>query len=213
MSRFLVTALGAAVLLGALSPLVLAGQPDPTRCTFDNAVTVSPKNQTVSAGNKFIFDGILRDNNNLPIQGFPRAQVELDFTGCARASTRPGDQIPADQDSDVNGRVFWDLGVTWGGADPCEARVLVQNVVFKVLPAHQGLADPGNNIRDGGVRSPDEDHVAATPGITLTDFTIFRAEFNNVNANARLDWRGDFNQDGGTTLLDLTLFKAHFNAP
>ena len=83
----------------------------------------------------------------------------------------------------------------------------------KQLPAHAGLNDPLNNILDGGLRSPDEDHVAATPGITLTDFVIFKNEFNNTNAAARLDWRGDLDLNGGTTLTDLTRFKAHFNAP
>jgi hypothetical protein len=207
MSRFLVTALGTAVVLGAMASPVLAGQPDPNQSTFDALIGASPKNQTVTAGNEFIYDGILRDGAGVPIGDFPAAQVELDFTSCTNPSTRPSDQIGADTDSDTNtGRVFWDLGLTFGGADPCEVRVLVQNVVFEALDG--GGSVPCAQI-DGGLRSPDEDGGGT---ITLGDFTTWRAEFNNPGPNCN-DWRGDLDLNGATTLSDLTRFRAHFNAP
>ena len=149
MSRFLASALGAAVLLGALSSVGLAGQPDPNQSTWNNLVGCSPKNTTAPVASRYTFQGTLRDGAGAPIVNFAAAALELDFGSCLNTSTRPQNQIPADAPSDVNGVVRWSTALTFGGGDPCEVRVLVQNVVFKTLASHQGL--PGPSI-DGGVR-------------------------------------------------------------
>jgi len=80
-----------------------------------------------------------RDGRRAAIGNFPAAVLELDFTTCLNASTRPANQIAADADSDVNGVVRWNTALNFGGGDPCAVRVLVQNVVFKTLAADAGL--------------------------------------------------------------------------
>jgi hypothetical protein len=207
MSRFLASALGAAVLLGALSSLGLAGQPDPNQSTWGNLVGCSPKNLSAPAPSRYAFTGTLRDGAGAPIANFPGAQLELDFGSCLNASTRPQNQIAADGPSDVNGVVRWQTALTFGGGDPCEVRVLVQNVVFKTLAQHQGL--PGAQT-DGGVRSVDENGDGF---VALPDLALFQQEF--VNTGTRQDFRGDLGPtfDGQTALPDLSTFQQHFTAP
>jgi hypothetical protein len=207
MSRFLASALGAAVLLGALSSIGVAGTPDPNQSTWGNLVGCSPKNLTAPAPARYSFTGTLRDGAGAPIAGFPAAQLELDFGSCLNASTRPANQIAADTDSDVNGVVRWATNLTFGGGDPCEVRVLVQNVVFKTLAAHQGLP---NAQLDGGVRSTDENGDGL---VAIQDLGIFQQEF--VNTGTRNDYRGDLGPvyDGLTAIQDLGTFQQHFTAP
>ncbi len=208
MSRFLVSALGAAILLGAMSALALAGQPDPLESTWGNIVGCSPKNLRVTDPLfQYTFQGTIRDGAGAPIPNFPASQLELDFTACTNPSTRPSDQVPADADSDINGNVIWKVNLNFGGGDPCEVQVLVQNVVFKTLAGHQGL--PGPEI-DGGVRSVDEDGSGT---VALVDLTIYQQEFRNTTGN-RFDYKGDLSQpyDGQTALTDLTWWQRHFRA-
>jgi hypothetical protein len=207
MSRFLASALGVAVLLGALSSLGVAGQPDPNQSTWGNLVGCSPKNLTAPAAARYAFVGTLRDGAGAPIGNFPAASLELDFGSCTNPSTRPQNQIAADGPSDANGVVRWQTALTFGGADPCEVRVLVQNVVFKTLAAHQGL--PNASI-DGGLRSVDENGNGT---VDLPDLSLFQQEF--VNTGTRADWRGDLGPtfDGLTALPDLSTFQQHFTAP
>jgi hypothetical protein len=171
---------------------------------------VSPKNLTVPASHRYQFTGTLRTMAGDPVPNFPAAQLELDFGQCGNPSTRPQNQIPADFDTDANGFVIWSANLNFGGGDPCIVRVLVQNVVFKTLAAHQGLP---NASLDGGVRSPDENGDGV---IGLANLGIFQTEF--VNTGTRMDYRGDLAQangvhDGLTTLTDLAFFQAHFVAP
>jgi hypothetical protein len=207
MSRFLASALGAAVLLGALSSLAPAGQPDPNQSTWNNLVGCSPKNTTAPVASRYNFQGTLRDGAGAPIANFPAAQLELDFGSCLNQSTRPQNQIPADADSDVNGVVRWNTALNFGGGDPCSIRVLVQNVVFKTLAAHQGL--PNLQI-DGGLRSVDQD---GNGQVGLADLSIYQQEF--VNTGTRQDFRGDLGPvfNGETGLSDLSTFQQHFTAP
>jgi hypothetical protein len=206
MSRFLVSALGAAVLLGALSTLALAGQPDPNQSTWGNLVGCSPKNLTTSAPTRYSFTGTIRDGAGAPIANFPASQLELDFGACTNPSTRPADQIAADGDSNVNGGVTWSTNLNFGGGDPCQVRVLVQNVVFKTLISDG--TNPGGI--DGGVRSVDQNGDGS---VALTDLAQFQQEF--VNTGVRHDYRGDFGPtfDGQTGLTDLATFQSHFVAP
>src|SRR5688572_3619416 len=209
MSRFLASALGAAVLLGALSSVSVAGNPDPAFSTWGNLMGCSPKNLTAAVATRYRFTGTLRDGTNQPIPNFPASQVELDLTSCTEGHVGiPVDLQPdADANSDVNGNVVWTVNLTFGGNDPCEVRVLVQNIVFKTLPAHQGL--PGPQI-DGGVRSPDANGDGI---VALGDLGEFQGEF--VNIGVRQDYKGDLGPtfDGLTALGDLGTFQAHFVAP
>lgn len=207
MSRFLVSALGAAILLGALSTLVLAGQPDPNQSTWGNLVGCSPKNTTAPVNARYSFVGTIRDGAGAPIANFPASQLELDFGDCNNLSTRPSDQIPADGDSNINGQVVWTVNLNFGGKDPCAVRVLVQNVVFKTLASHQGL--PNAQI-DGGVRSVDENGDGL---VALSDLGEFQQEF--VNTGTRRDYVGDLGPvfDGLTALADLGTYQQHFTAP
>lgn len=207
MSRFLASALGAAVLLGALSSAGMAGQPDPNQSTWGNLVGCSPKNTTAPAAARYLFQGTLRDGAGAPIANFPAAQLELDFGSCLNPSSRPANQIAADAASDVNGVVRWQTALNFGGGDPCEVRVLVQNVVFKTLAAHQGL--PNASI-DGGVRSVDENGDGL---VAIQDLAVFQQEF--VNTGTRQDFRGDLGPtfDGLTAIQDLSTFQQHFTAP
>ncbi len=205
MSRFLVCALGVAVLLGALSTLVLAGQPDPNQSTWGNLVGCSPKNLTAPPASRYVFTGTIRDGAGAPIANFPASQLELDFGACTANSTRPADQIQADGDSNINGVVTWTTALNFGGGDPCSVRVLVQNVVFKTLIADG--TNPGGI--DGGVRSVDENGDGS---VALADLGIFQQEF--VNTGVRRDYRGDLGPvfDGNTALADLGTFQQHFTA-
>lgn len=215
MSRFLASALGVAVLLGALSTLAVAGQPDPANCTWDDLVGVSPKNECVAPANTYTFTGTIRDGAGVPIANFPAANLELDFTNCPNQPLRPANQIAADLDSGPSGEVLWRLNLDFGGSDPCEVQVLVQNVVFATLAGHQGLTTgpetPPCTI-DGGVRSVDfnGDNVVGLP-----DLGALQQEF--FNTGVRLDYVGDMAQgagfDGCTSLPDLGQLQAHFFAP
>jgi len=188
-----------------------ASTPDPLNCTWGSTVAVSPKNRTAMVNFRYQFTGTLRDASGAPIAAFPANQLMLDFSLCGEPSTRLQDNIRADGDSDINGTVKWSLNLNFGGADPCGARVLVQNIVFKILRPHQGL--PNVNL-DGGLRSPDENGDGV---ISLADLAIFREEFVNMGP-LRFDYRGDIGQpagqfDGITSLVDLSFFQAHFVAP
>lgn len=205
MSRFLVSALGVAVLLGAFTPLVLAGQPDPNQSTWGEIVGCSPKNLRAPLSARYRFEGTIRDGAQAPIANFPATQLELDFTNCTNPSTRPADEIQADGDSNANGLVVWTVALNFGGGDPCAVRVLVQNVVFKTL-----RADGSGNPIDGGLRSPDENGDGS---VSLLDLVQFQQEFTNIGT--RHDFRGDLQQpfDGSTSLADLVQFQQHFTAP
>jgi hypothetical protein len=220
MSRFLACALGVAVLLGALSSLALAGQPDPLTSTWDELVGVSPKNVTATV--KYVFTGTIRDGAGIPIDNFPASQLELDFTNCIESSTRPFNQVPADQDSFAGGQVVWTLNLDFGGADPCEVNVLVQNVVFKTLAGHQALSTgcPENPPAiDGGLRSVDAQGDGV---IGLQDLGALQTEFFNCQGATRNDYIGDMAPVGGppgtgfdgiTGLSDLGQLQDHFFAP
>ena len=205
MSRFLASALGAAVLLGALSSVSVAGNPDPAFSTWDNLVGVSPKNLTAAVATRYRFTGTLRDGTNQPIPNFPASQVELDFTSCSEGHVGiPVDLQPdADGPSNLNGQVLWTVNLTFGGNDPCEVRVLVQNIVFKTLRAHP---NPIGGIQ-GGVRSPDANGDGL---VALGDLGEFQGEFVNPTS----DYKGDLGPtfDGITALGDLGTFQAHFVA-
>lgn len=208
MSRFLFTALGTAVLLGALSPLALAGEPDPNASECDLILAVSPKNNLASLPVQFryVYECILKDNTGQVVPAFSRARMKFDHTGCVGASTCPN-QITADTDSDLNGVMQWSTSLNCGGALTCGPNILKDDVLFKNLPDHAGLP---NASLDGGRRSPDEDGGGT---VALPDLSIFRAELNGVN-NPRRDYQGDvappFN--GLTDLNDLSTFRAHLNA-
>ena len=218
MTRFLACALGVAVLLGALSSLALAGQPDPLNSTWDALVGVSPKNTTATV--KYRFTGTIRDGAGVPIDNFPASQLEIDFTNCLSSSTRPFNQVPSDQDSGPGGLVVWELNLDFGGADPCGPDILVQNVVFKSLDPHQGLSTgnpEGPLAIDGGVRSVD---VNGDGSVGLPDLGGLQTEF--FNTGTRLDYIGDMAPAGGppgvffdglTGLPDLGQLQDHFFAP
>lgn len=211
MSRFLASALGVAVLLGAFSTLAVAGQPDPLNCTWDDLVGVSPKNEC--SPNPYVFTGTIRDGSGVPIANFPAANLELDFTNCPNQPLRPANQIPADEDSGPTGGVIWTLNLDFGGADPCEVNVLVQNVVFATLAGHQGLTtgpEPPPCTIDGGVRSTD---VNGDHQIGLQDLGALQQEY--FNTGVRLDYVGDMAQpfDGCTQLPDLGKLQQDYFAP
>ena len=201
-----------AITLVVSSPVLAAGppsaqQPSAEQSVFTAPLCVSPKNACVQGACRCRFEGILRDSQGVPIPNFPASQVVLDFGACNNPSTRPADRIPADENSNVNGLVYWEVGLTFGGADPCGVLVRVQNQIFATIPGHQGL--PPDQI-DGGVRSFDENGDGQ---IGLGDLSIFQQEF--VNTGQRFDYRGDFGppHDGITSLADLSCFQVHFVAP
>lgn len=217
MSRFLVSALGAAMVLSVFSSLVLAGQPDPTTSTWDERLGVSPKNTrpaVVASTVQYFFDGILRDDQNTPIPNYPATQVALDLTSCANPSSRTLSLIPPDAASDVNGKVEWRTNLNFGGGDPCVVRILVDNVLFKTLPADGAF--PALNVApgDGGVRSMDQNGSGT---ITVADLAVYRIEANN--SGVRHDFRGDLSPggtgsgfSGTTTVADLAAYRIHANA-
>jgi hypothetical protein len=218
MSRFLVAALGTAVLLGAFSPLALAGQPDPAVCVYDSIFGCSPKNMTNSINgtlDQYEHRVQLRASDLSFVEGFPATQVEVDLTGCNFPTTRASDQIPGDADSNANGEIFWRINANFGGVQTCAPRIALQNAIVFTMLAHLGLP---NANRDGGVRSPDNFHQALnTPGgdgiVGIVDFSNFRLEFNSVSN--RKDYIGDiFSQpyDGLCTISDLSCMRNHFNA-
>jgi hypothetical protein len=220
--------LGRAILIAALAfaalavtipaPVYAVGPPSAAKSVFGEGASaelgvnappfcVSPKNIFVPASCKCRFEGILRDAQGVPIQNFPASQVVLDFVACGNASTRPLDRIPADENSDANGLVYWEVGLHFGGADPCQVLVRVQGDVFATVLGHQGLPPAGI---DGGVRSFDENGDGL---VALGDLSTFQQEF--VNNGQRFDYRGDFAMpcDGVTALSDLGCFQVHFTAP
>ena len=198
MSRFLVSALGAAILLGLMSGLVFAGQPDPGQSSGETRIGVSPKNLSVGPAATYQYFYTLRDNTGAPVAGFPASQVELRFTACTEQSTRPLNEIPADMDSNANGDMIWWTNLTFGGSDPCQVDVLVQNVVFFTIPP----ADPG------GVRSPDENGDGQ---VALVDLSLWQQSFVAQTP----PYRGDLSEpfDDAIALLDLSVWQQHFVAP
>jgi hypothetical protein len=175
--------------------------------TWANVVGCSPKNLTAPMAARYSFTGTVRDGAGAPIANFPASQLELDFGSCLQPNTRPQNQIPADNDSNMNGLVTWTTNLTFGGGDPCEVRVLVQNVVFKTLAPHAGLPDAQ---LDGGVRSPDGNGSGT---MQLIDLGIFQTEFTNTGT--RQDYRGDLGPtfNGQCSLVDFGTFQQHFTAP
>jgi hypothetical protein len=178
---------------------------------------VSPKNLTVGAPARYVFDGFVRDSGGIPIANFPASQLELDFTFCTNPSTRPAEQIEADADTDVDGRAVWSVNLTFGGADPCSVRVLVQNVVYKTLAHHAGISNENPEsplLVDGGLRSPD---INGDNGIGAGDLSIFQQEFFRPNGQIRRDWTGDLGPvtafDGACSASDFSILQQHFFAP
>jgi hypothetical protein len=201
-SLALTAVIGATILLQLPMP-ALAQLPEFVHSTFDSVIGVSPVNFQVPPRCKYRFEGILRDGNGNPVPHFPASLVELDFSECLSSSTRPFDQIPADEDSDEEGRVYWENGLGFGGADPCRVLVLVQNVPFHIVPGHRGLPGP---LRDGGVRSPDADGRGS---VGLPDLGALQTEF--FNTGIRQDYIGDLAPpfDGQTNLADLGMAQCH----
>jgi hypothetical protein len=217
-AAILIAALAFAPLAITVPAVYAVGPPSAAKSAFGEAASaqqgviappfcVSPKNIGVPTSCKCRFEGILRDAQGVPIPNFPASQVVLDFVACANPSTRPLDRIPADENSNVNGLVYWEAGLNFGGADPCQVLVRVQGDVFATIPGHQGL--PPNAI-DGGVRSCDQNGDGF---VALGDLAIFQQEF--VNVGQRFDYRGDLAMpcDGVTALSDLSCFQIHFTTP
>jgi len=201
MSRFLVSALGAAVLLTMIATLALAGQPDPGQCYGDDYVGVSPKNLTAPPAQQYVYSFTLLDNLGTPVAGFPASQVELRFTACNNPSTRPSNEIIADGDSDANGLITWSTNLNWGGGDPCYVDVLVQNAVFKTMGDY-----PTDNC--GGLRSVDED---GDGNVALSDLVVWQPAF----VTGGPAYQGDLAQpfDCASALADLVTWQQHFTAP
>jgi hypothetical protein len=185
------------------APPVWGSVPSSGQSTFGDCLGVSPKNTTAPPGFRYRYTGTLRDANGAPVVNFPPAMVWLDFSNCMNPSTRPSDRIEADGPSDANGNIHWEYMLTFGGADPCAVEVRVQNVVFHVIPGHQGLPAPEH---DGGVRSPD---VNGDDSVALADLRVFQQAFVQQEPG----WRGDFDCDGVIALGDLSFFQRHFVAP
>jgi hypothetical protein len=198
MARFLVSALGAAILLGLVSTLVFAGQPDPGQSGGEDRIGCSPKNICVTGTAQYVYEYTLRDNNGAPVVGFPASQVELRFTACTNPSTRPLNEIPADTDSDNSGIVRWIVNLNFGGADPCEVDVLVQNVEFF------SIAGFDTDVC-GGLRSPDENGDGL---VALADLSIWQQAFVNQTPA----WQGDLAEthDCSIALGDLSVWQQHF---
>jgi hypothetical protein len=197
MSRFLVSALGAAILL-SIAAMAIAGQPDPGTSSGENRIGVSPKNLTAPPAAVYTYVYNLLDSSGTPVVGFPASQVELDFTACANPSTRPQNQIPADGDSDANGDVFWSVNLAFGGSDPCQVDVLVQNQVFFNIPP-----DPG-----GGVRSPD---VNGDGSVAVNDLALWQQTFTGPQTPYIGDLAEPF--DDQVAVNDLAVYQQHFVAP
>ncbi len=201
MFRFLVGALGAAILLTMIATLTFAGQPDPLQCYGDERVGVSPKNLTCPPTAQYEYAYFLLDNTGTPVAGFPASQVELRFTACNNPSTRPLNEIPADADSDANGKIVWSVNLNWGGSDPCFVDILVQNTVFTTLP------DEGTDPC-GGLRGPD---INGDGLVALADLSIWQQAF----VAGGPPWQGDIAEefDCLTALADLSVWQQHFIAP
>ncbi len=201
MLRFLVGALGTALLLSVIITPTFAQPPDPAFCSGPERICVSPKNLTCPVEARYEYAFYLRDNTGAPVAGFPANQVELRFTACNAPSTRPANEIQADGDSDLNGRVVWSAGLNWGGADPCFVDVLVQNTLFATL-----LGYPTNVC--GGLRSPDTNGDGL---IALADLQCLQMAFV---AGGPL-WQGDITMpfDCLVSLADISQFQKHFVAP
>lgn len=166
-------------------------------CEGYSYVGVSPKNTSVPPSAQYDFCFLLWHNGQ-PVVGFPASQVELRFTACSEPSTRPLNEIPADADSDEYGRVFWREALSFGGADPCQIDVLVQNVVFHSIPP----ASPG------GLRSPD---TTGDGLVALDDLSEWQTAF----ATGGPTYIGDLGPmfDGAIGLSDLVTWQIHFTAP
>lgn len=213
MSRFLFTVLGTAVLLGALSPLALAGEPDGNATDCDLILAVSPKNNlgTLPAQFRYTYKCILKDSGGQLVSGYAGSRIKLDFTGCAGTNSCPNTIASDTPSSGLDGVVAWTNNLNCGGALVCGVNILKDDVLF-INESNGGPQDHAglpNASVDGGRRSPDEDGSGT---VALPDVTIFKNEFNNTGT--RRDYQGDVAppHDGLTTLPDVTCFKAHFNA-
>ena len=158
---------------------------------------VSPRNLFVDPSVRYEYVFVLRDNQGMPIPGFPASQMMLDFTGCERPSTRPLDQIPADAASNQNGEVVWRTNLHFGGADPCAVGVRVMNVLFHTIPP----ADPG------GSRRPDADGDGL---IALGDLVTWAECFVGGGPPWCCDLAMPF--DDICSLEDLRWMQRHFTA-
>ncbi len=209
MTRPRLPLLVATVFLALLAATPVRGTvPSSGQSTFGDCLGVSPRNSTAPEGFRYRYEGTLRDSNGVPVANFPASAVWLDFSNCLNPSTRPSDRIEADEPSDANGNIHWEYMLTFGGADPCAVSVRVQNVVFHVIPGHQGLPAPE---WDGGVRSPD---VNGDDSVALADLGIFQQEFTAPGQGLDVhDWQADFDCDGIIALSDLSFFQRHFMSP
>jgi len=212
MSRSLVSALGAVVLLSLMTALAFAGNPDPASSSLvtGNRIATSPVNHLMSGVNQY--EVIFNLNDGVaPVEGFPASQLELDFVQCLGTSSRPANQIPADGPSDVNGDVVWKLNLGFGGADPCAITILVQNVPF-TLPQHE---IPGQATdAGGGLRSPDFD---GNHTVNLVDLGFIQPAFvaclGAPPGPCGPSWVGDLLLDNDrVALVDIGVFQAHFSA-
>jgi hypothetical protein len=189
------------MLLGIASALAVAGQPDPGNSTGDERIGVSPKNLTVPPSFQHVYTYQLKDNTGAPVAGFPASQVELRFTQCTEPSSRPQNEIPADLDSDANGNVIWKDNLAFGGSDPCEVIVLVQNDEFFTVP---GFA----TIPEGGLRSPD---MTGDGLVALADLATWQQAFIGASPVYEGDIAAPY--DDLVALSDLAWWQQHFTAP
>ncbi len=194
--------LAALILFLCSSEVALAQLPDPGNSGIPDIppqpigrLGASPLNDLITDPTfTYSFAYTLRDASNAPVPDFPASEVALDFSGCTHASTRPSDLIHPDGPSEVNGTVLWRQSLTFGGAAPCEVRILVSGVEFLVLP--------GAPL--GGVRSPDNN---GDGWISLADLQLYQMAF----AEQQPTWRGDLNGDDQIALADLVFLQHHFN--
>jgi hypothetical protein len=160
-----------AVLLFAILPITAVaqiGQPHPDHSgplpLGLDRIAASPRNLHAPPGWQYSYVFVLRDEQGVPVGGFPAGMVELDFGECLQSSTRPLDLVPADGPSGGNGHVIWRTGLHFGGSDPCPVHVLVQGNPFHTIIA----ADPG------GLRNPD---LNGDGLVALVDLTIWQQAF------------------------------------
>ncbi len=201
MFRLSLSVLAAAIVWGVIVPVAFAGQPDPGLCYGDEHVGVSPKNNSVPPSAQYVYAFFLLDGAGVPVAGFPASQVELDFSACNEPSTRPLNQIPADGDSGIGGRMEWRINLGFGGADPCHVDVLVFNQVFWTIEGTS--TEPC-----GGLRSPD---VNGDGLVALADLSIWQQAFVTGGPPFAGDLAGNF--DCLTALADLSVWQQHFIAP
>ncbi len=197
MFRLPLSILVAAIVCGIIVPVAFASQPDPGECYGDEHVGVSPKNCTVPPTVQYVYEFFLLDEVAAPVEGFPASQVDLDFSACGG----PHNQIPADGDSDANGRIEWRINLCFSESGPCQVDVLVQDQVFWSMPGNP--PDPC-----GGVRCPDENGDGL---VALADLSTWQQAFVTGGPAYQGDLSENF--DCLTALADLSTWQQHFVAP